>query len=346
MSQEPADLQLRDLGVLEEIADGGQGRVYRLPGWQGHLLKEYHHGVRSQVDVRELRRLINRTKVMAAADRQLISQSAAWPLAPVVDAGRCVGFVMPEAPSRFYSPIGRRHRLLELQFLLHPVKPMWASLALPSADLRRELAKCYARYFQALHRYDVIVGDVSMKNFLWTLQGGADVFALDCDGYRLNGHHPVVPQPQTPDWEDRSLQAGRATLDSDRYKLALLVLRILLADPYVRPQDVAHLPGGADRLGEPILRLAEQASGDFGRPPAEHWLRALDGRPTVVFSSQRPRTTTSAPTPAGPTERPTIMFDRRQGDGAKPAEAEPQPTVTVERPVIRFKQTDSEGEAS
>jgi hypothetical protein len=337
-----AEIQLSDLGVLEEIADGGQGRVYRLPGRPGHLLKRYHRHVLGDFNVVELRRLTARPAIMQPADRHFVAEAAAWPLASVLDGGRCVGFLMREAPDRFSAAIGRHGRLLEVQFLLHPVKPMWRALTLPSVDQRRELAACYVRFFQVLHRYDVIVGDVSMRNFLWTLRGGPGIFALDCDGYRLNGHHPAIPQPQTPDWEDQAMTAGRATLDSDRYKLALLVIRILLADPYVTPQTVVEQERLRGRLGGVLTQLVLRAAAASGRPHPDHWLRALAGRPTVDLPTQPSGTaqrSSGAPASgeaASPssTERPTVRLTRPAADGSKP-----EPT-TGDRPTIRFSSSD------
>src|SRR5690606_15661600 len=156
----------------------------------------------------------------------------------------------------------------------------------------------------------VIVGDVSMKNFLWTLRDGPAIFALDCDGFRLNGHHPAVPQPQTPDWEDRTAVQGRATLESDRYKLALLVIRVLLADPYLTPADVTRRPELAGELGEALTGLVRRAAAERVRPPAEHWLRALDGRPTVTLSPPGPEPRAGQPPGGTDPARPTVPLRR------------------------------------
>jgi len=342
------EVRLADLGVLEEIADGGQGKVYRIPARPGELLKRYHPHVCDQLNPGALRRIIARPAAMTAADRRLVTESTAWPTALVTDGGRYVGFLMRQAPERFSATIGRSGKLLELQFLLHPLKPMWRALVLPSPAERRELAKCYVRFFQVLHRYDVIVGDVSMKNFLWTLRDGPAIFALDCDGFRLNGHHPAVPQPQTPDWEDRTAVQGRATLESDRYKLALLVIRVLLADPYLTPPDVMKRPELAGQLGEALTGLVRRAAADRVRPTAEHWLRALDGRPTVVLSSPggEPRSGQS-PGRAGPA-RPTVPLGRtgtrRRSAPPPPVRPDPGPDP-AERPIIPLRPRTEPGAA-
>ena len=114
---------------------------------------------------------------------------------------------------------------------------MWAELPLPTDDERRVLAAGYVELFRELHRHDVVLGDVSMRNLLWTLSGGPGVFAIDCDGFRVAGRPPAVQPADTAGWVD---PAGprEITLDTDRYKLALLTLRVLLANHRVTPEDV------------------------------------------------------------------------------------------------------------
>src|SRR5690606_13674209 len=124
---------LAALGALHEIADGGQGRVYRFEAHSAYLFKRYHPHVLAQLNVRELRRLIARPADMTEADREYLYGVAAWPEATVVDDGQCVGFLMQSAPHRFTAALGGG-QLLEVQYLVYPVKPMWQHLRLPDAD--------------------------------------------------------------------------------------------------------------------------------------------------------------------------------------------------------------------
>lgn len=277
------DIQLDRLGPVEKIADGGQGCVFRLPLRPGFLLKRYHPGV--VVSQTALSQLIEHPNQMGWADRRLITESTAWPAFRVFDGGRCVGLLMREAPRRFAITLAGRPRLLELQFLLYSQRPMWSELVLPTARERHAIARQYVRLLQTFHRNDLVAGDVSMKNLLWTLDGGPGVFAIDCDGFRVSGQRPAVRQAETSGWRDPAIRPGTATFDSDRYKLALLVLRVLLADHAVTPESVAASSELRAELGSTLSGLAELAVSPGTRPPAGRWLDAL-GDPKISMPRQ------------------------------------------------------------
>jgi DNA-binding helix-hairpin-helix protein with protein kinase domain len=260
-----ADVRLSGLGPTERLTDGGQGTVFRLAAHPGFLLKHYHDGV--GVDAAELGRLIDLPRRLGAGDQRLVRTAMAWPRCRVFDGDRLVGFVMPQAPRWFHTWIGGRSRPLELQFLLYPRRAMWPDLPLPDPGERAALAGRLASLFDVLHRNGLVVGDVSMKNFLWAIPSA--VFAVDCDGFQIVGRGPAVQPAETEGWQD---PAGSGTLDSDRYKLALLVLRILLVDHGATPDTAVRGP-----LGPDIVALAERARTPGARPDAGEWRRALSG---------------------------------------------------------------------
>lgn len=270
------DADLADLGVADRLADGGQGVVFRLSRPAGLLLKHYHDDV--EVLAGELGKLIELPAGMGEADRRLVLASTAWPSGRVFHEGRCVGLLMREAPARFATRLAGRTCLLELQFLLYPRRAMWGDLALPSGAERCWLAVHYLRLFKVLHRNGVVVADVSMRNLLWTIVGGPAVFALDCDGFRIAGRPAAVRPADTAGWLDPAAPSGEATLDSDRYKLALLTLRLMLGDHAVTPEKVAVSPALRATLGPELSALAARASRPGSRPPANSWIEALTGR--------------------------------------------------------------------
>lgn len=271
----PPDVRLPELGVARPIADGGHGVVCRLPRSGDLLAKLYHDDV--AVDPDELARLIALPSTLAPADRHLVTTTTAWPRARILDRGRCVGVLMRRAPTRFTTWLAGASRLLELQFLLYPRRVMWQELELPTPDQRRRLAVRYARLFQVLHDNGTLLGDVSMRNLLWSLADGPAVFALDCDGFRILGRRPAIRPADTAGWLDPSARRGETTLDTDRYKLALVVLRLLLADHTVIPGDELCW-----RLDQPLAELAEQATKPDARPSAGEWLAALAGGAGLV----------------------------------------------------------------
>jgi DNA-binding helix-hairpin-helix protein with protein kinase domain len=264
------DVALTGLTAATKIADGGQGRVFRLADPPGTLLKLYHSGIAVLPD--ELGRLID----LGRGD--LRAAPLAWPSGRVFDSGRCVGLLMPEAPARFATSLAGRRRLLELQFLLYPRRAMWADLVLPTDQERRGLAAAYVELFQMLHRDGVMVGDVSMRNLLWTLADGPAVFAIDCDGFRLTGRPPAVRPADTVGWVDPA-RPSEVTVDTDRYKLALVTLRVLLGNHAVTPEDVCEKPSARRLLGPALTTLARHAAEPGRRPPAECWLGAIGDAP-------------------------------------------------------------------
>lgn len=261
-----SDVALRDLTAAARVGDGGQGTVYRLV--DGTLLKLYHPGISVLPD--ELGRLID------LPDRRgdLSGAPLAWPSGRVFDGGRCVGLLMPEVPARFATSLAGRRRLLELQFLLYPRRAMWADLTLPTGTQRRRLAVEYVELFQVLHRNGVVAGDVSMRNLLWSLDGGPSVFAIDCDGFRVAGRPPAVRPADTVGWTDPA-RPKEVTLDTDRYKLALVTLRVLIGNHAVTPEDVCRKEFLRRLLGKDLSALARYAALPGRRPAAECWLAAL-----------------------------------------------------------------------
>ncbi|TDV51056.1 hypothetical protein [Actinophytocola oryzae] len=260
------DVALADLPAAAKIAHGGQGTVFRLV--DGTLLKLYHPGVAVLSD--ELRRLID----LPGGRGDLSGAPVAWPSGRVFDGGRCVGTLMPEVPDRFATSLAGRRRLLELQFLLYPRRAMWADLRLPTGRERRRIAAAYVELFRVLHRNGVVIGDVSMRNLLWTVAGGPSVFAIDCDGFRLKGRPPAVRTVDTAGWSDPARPA-EVSVDTDRYKLALVTLRVLLGDHEVTPEDVYREESHRRVLGQDLTALARYAVRPGRRPAAECWLGAL-----------------------------------------------------------------------
>jgi hypothetical protein len=100
------------------------------------------------------------------------------------------------------------------------------------------------------------------------------VFAIDCDGFRLAGRPPAVRPADTVGWADPA-RPWEITLDTDRYKLALLTLRVLLGNHRVTPEEVRAKPMLRGQLGRELAVLAVRAAEPGRRPAAECWLGAL-----------------------------------------------------------------------
>lgn len=284
------DVELEDLPPGEELGRGGQGVVNRVTSgpYAGLALKRY---TLPGSDPKAMSRLVRAPTSLSPAERGRLFRMSSWPLARVMSKGRPVGVLMREVPATFVARTkSGASQLLGLKYLIYERKPLWGDIHPPDIVGLLTLVKSYVSLFQLLHSRSLVVGDVSMNNLLWSCEGGEhDVFLLDCDGVRKAGEKPVLPQPETPDWDDPRMPTTGLDLDTDRYKLALLVGRVLSRQPTVRPgRPLALLPGLPEKVAQAVERRFADASGAYGtRPDAWQWGIALGGRSEVKMSTQQ-----------------------------------------------------------
>ncbi|WP_406169890.1 hypothetical protein [Streptomyces sp. NBC_00996] len=300
-----ADVPLGSLTLGTRVGDGGQGEVYDVDGPGRLLYKSYREP--QKVDGAELAALVTLRQGLAPADRDRLDREAAWPLCRVVNGGRVTGFLMYRAPDSMTWRTSRGEaRLTELSYLLRAPKAAWHAVPQPSPAERYALAVAAVELFQWLHALGLVVGDVSQANVLWAARPGPAPYLLDCDGVRLVGRPPVLEQADTPDWHDPLAAPGAVTVDSDRYKVALVVGRVLSQDAYVAPGKPLRPLSGVldDRRENAVTALWEQAAGPRGsRPHLAQWRTALAGRDTIKLIAAEP-----APKPA---------VDRTKFDGPR-----------------------------
>lgn len=276
---QPERIDRSSLNVVSRLGDGGQGRVWLLS--DGQVLKEYFDP--TVVQERELYRLVSWRRSLAPRDRGRCDSIFAWPRQIVVRDGKAIGFLMRPVPNHFYCSFSiagsEIRRLCEVQYLMFPRKASWTGVPAVDMATRIHLSKAAVSAVALLHRDNLILGDISMANVLWSDISGGAVFFIDCDGVRKLSFKPVVPQMSTPDWDD-PIDPFRATLSSDRYKLALLVGRILSNSYSWRPGDA--LPDLGARM-DAVHRLSESIpdASRYDRPTADDWLCALSGRPML-----------------------------------------------------------------
>ncbi|WP_327045344.1 hypothetical protein OG320_27110 [Microbispora sp. NBC_01189] len=254
--------------------------VIRVLGPENLVYKEYMPQA-GQVNATALAELVafgHRTGEVG----HLLAQCA-WPVARVVHGDRVTGFLMRCVPDEFYGPVGGNPKLVELQYLLYKPNWAWQDLHQPDIAGRLELATLAAKLIDLLHTHGWIVGDLSFRNLLWRPGQPYKVFMLDCDGLRRHGAEPVLRQAHTPDWNDPYQTTSGPDVDTDRYKLALLVARVLAQAAGVRPgQSLELLPGLPEHVVTAVQRLFTNAAGPRGtRPSASDWVRALSRRTTV-----------------------------------------------------------------
>jgi hypothetical protein len=282
-------VELTALQLGEVLDKGGQGEVWTLTARPDEVFKRYFV---SNVNGPALEGLVGFPATLGPADQRTLLESTAWPTELVYDRGAVVGFVMRRVPAEFRAnTASAKTQLRELQYLLFEPKPLWGDIEPLDVDSRVELARRFVELMRILHRRTVVLGDISMRNVLWATGDPPRIFVLDCDSARFEQSPSVLPQANTPDWNDPNAPPGTSDLDSDRYKLALFVVRVLARDAYVRPGVTPTLlPGIENPIADLVLKTFERAGGARGsRPDADEWARTLSGRDSIPLTPPMPR---------------------------------------------------------
>ncbi|MFB7241788.1 hypothetical protein CW362_00295 [Streptomyces populi] len=289
-AEDGADVARSSFTPGDRIGDGGQGYVYSVSA--GDLLyKEYKDP--SKVNSQALADLVALRQGLVPADRSRLDALAAWPLCRVTESGRTVGFLMRRAPSpMMWRTATGAEKLLELQYLIRPPKVAWQEVAQPTPEQRRALARACVDAIGWFHDAGLVIGDISQANILWSITPEPTVHFLDCDGFRQVGRNAVQAQAATPDWNDPLAPSTEASIDTDAYKTALTVGRVLAQDPYVRPgQELRPVAGCLnERQAAAAARLFAQAAGARGtRPRPNEWQTALSDRGIITLAAVTPR---------------------------------------------------------
>jgi DNA-binding helix-hairpin-helix protein with protein kinase domain len=326
----PDDVDEQTLQLGPELGSGGQGRVLRVEGQGPPLVFKQYKMPGADQDA--LKVLVDLPATLQPSERDLLHARTAWPLARVFDRGQVKGFLMQEIPGRFFGAnVAGTMKLRELQHLVYPRKPAWGEIvpeAGVSTKARVEIASEFAKLLALLHGKSLIVGDVSTANVLWTGndEEAAAIFLIDCDGIRKLGSRPVLRQADTLDWDD-PLQPAHTDpdLDTDRYKLALFVGRVLTIGKDLRPGDKLQLvPDVPERVSSRVASLWQRAAGRRGtRPDAMEWTLALSNRDEIALPPlppvrQRP-VLPHKPLDGDPSAaRPVIRLTPRGGGNSAP----------------------------
>lgn len=301
------DTQLGSLSLGAKLGDGGQGNVYELSGDPGQVFKQYHDPAHPSFSVASLDALIAMRDKLSLSGRA-IDRWAAWPSSVVRSGKDAVGFLMPRVSVEFTFDARGKRRLSELGILLaKKSNPLFAGVALPNFDQRVAILRNLAAAVRTLHEHRIVIGDLSFANVLWALDPEPRIMLIDCDGMRVDGLPAVLPQAETPDWDDPV--AGRhtqPTFDRDCYKLALAVMRVLGQQIDCRPTELDDFAfDGLDMpMAQRVRGLLGQAAGPEGaRPTARAWEAALSDRVTVPVQPGARRTVTA------PGPKPQLLGD-------------------------------------
>jgi hypothetical protein len=296
-----------DLGGRALIGGGTATEVFRLdsftvPGHPGGLaFVKVRNSAAAHGDSAVVSRLVAVRWQMGAAERAVLDSVAAWPLAVVEgDDGAVVGCLMPLAAHPFYfvpaETSGPGKVTQQAKWLV--VAPKRARRAGAAAVGERDLVTrgtVLARVcllLELLHREGLVFGDLSERSVLFGVGDVAEAFVVGCEGVAFAGEKTV--QRNSAGWaapETFANEIGPAVADAamsraasvqsaetDRYKLGLLILRVLApaGDGLERSTDADRVRGVLDEEG---ARMMGRALGDVPseRPRASAWYRYLRG---------------------------------------------------------------------
>jgi Effector-associated domain 2 len=257
-----------------QLGAGARGRVFALLGHPGLVYKEY---LSAHVNGGALTELILQRAMMGADERKQLDTSTSWPLMRVMAGRQVVGSLMRALPDDFYVAADDSRRPAYLSYLCYPPRPAWSSISMPSPAERLEIARGLVDLVAFLQSHSLVIGDISAQNLLWTCTPAPHVFLLGCDAIRLDGEPSALPEGETPDWRDPLLRSAAPDFDSDNYKVALMVGRILAQEPYVRPgDDLPILEGIPQGVASGVQERFAVAAGPRGQRPAiGTWAQAL-----------------------------------------------------------------------
>ncbi len=274
---------LSRLGHLTRLAEGTQGVISRtdrlvLRHSEHAILKQYKPAALSQLDAGGLTAMVEFLFSLPQAEGDRLLDYAAWPVRIVVDGAGPVGFVMPPVPQQYWIdltlPSGAVRRVLgQFQHLLNADEFSARKGLVVGDEVRVRLALSVAFRLEFLHARNVVVGDLSPRNLLFSIDPQPSCYFVDCDSMVLAGRS-ALPQLETPDWHVRAVsREPLATEATDRYKLALLVLRLLSRGQ--SSYHTAELPDWSSPVLAPLI-VAGLSADPAGRPTPAQWVDVLN----------------------------------------------------------------------
>lgn len=336
-------VDLSSLVKDQKIGDGGEGEVFSISNRKGDVFKSFKSAVSQELDEAGLVSTIELMESMTPSERKFLTSRTVWPHTVVRDNGKFVGFLMPLLGQEYFCKHGSKGDPTEgmndwnkLTFrkawmsnpnlestapaLWYPTGKDLDQLSDSEKETRDALLKLLqdlAMLFEILHRNNVVVGDVSGRNLLWSSRSGSDVMLIDCDGCRIDKTTGVTRAKQSPEWFDPHLN-GATNISSDLYKLSIAIYRGYFSDSLGSPAaNVTPLVSNADRE---IHKLALRGVGASARPTAAEWVSVLsnlvvesenDGRPVIDWR-QAPVGQQASRRPVSPplieAERPDITW--------------------------------------
>ena len=333
-----------DRAALVEIGQGGEGRVFEFASDPSTVYKEFFFSSKNPPNATALNGLINLRSAWTEDERSWIEERTVWPRTAVLDGGRLRGYVMKRIPEAYFRRYGVRVKpktvICHWDFLSmrehYRYNPNLVSeVPYPTTEQVSNLIVDLAKTIEILHRHEVIVGDISGRNLIWTDHPAWRVMLIDCDGFRVRGSGSVNHAKQTPDWEDPALGQNLTNQQSDIYKLGIAAFRAVFAATTDHPP--AHLGDAPTPEGAPLRlnSLIHRSTSSASRPSVVEWVEELASGTSAMPATGPQSHPPSDTTPRSSSSR-QLQTDR---DTEKTIEKGSSP-VKGSRPVIPMRKAE------
>lgn len=231
-----AMIEFANIRGVEKIKKGGQATVYKAPPGSLHMkisesvaIKKYSKkallGNERAVE-QYLKIMLDNRKDAPPDIRGVIDQYIIWPRVIIYENGEACGFAMNLIPDRFfvrYDDItGPQYAESNFDFILNdPEIRLRLGLPVLNAHGRVKITHDLLMITSQLHKYDIVIGDVSPNNILIYIDPQAQrnnrALFIDSDSFRKANHTHPLKQPHTPNWyPPESWAAMRLRLQLER----------------------------------------------------------------------------------------------------------------------------------
>ncbi len=333
-----------DRAALVEIGQGAEGRVFEFANDPSTVYKEFHLSSQNPPNTLALNHLINLRSAWTEEERSWIEERTVWPRTAVLDGGRLRGYLMKRIPEAYFRQHGVRVRprkvicdwnFLSMRGRYATNANLVSTVPHPTTEQVSKLIVDLARTIEILHRHEVIVGDISGRNLIWTDRPSWQVILIDCDGFRIRGSGAVNYGKQTPDWEDPALGQNHTNQQSDIYKLGIAAFRAVWAATTDRPP--AHLGDAPTPEGAPLRlnSLIHRSTSSASRPSAAEWVEEL-----ALGTSAVPTTCPQGLSPSGTTPQSSDSWQSQTDRGTEKTMEMASFPVKRSRPVIPMQKTE------
>ncbi|MEV5408980.1 hypothetical protein AB0K60_09090 [Thermopolyspora sp. NPDC052614] len=346
-----AELNIVDSGPA--LRDGGQTDGLRLcvaPDLETYLFKRYNSATAEHVRVPPLLDMIRWRRELPDHERAELDARCAWPIAAVGTPDRVEGILIRLAdPAMFERRVAPTGTVTDT--------PRHLDELARGPERARRIAERYGikkAYYEPpyklavlgelldivtwLHRHGYAVGDLQLRNAVFTIEPRPRVFLLDCDSCVPLEGEGAMPPVDPEQWKLPAEQQGRPfDATSDHYKFAWAVVRCVqetietwhpdrevlcrvmrsdTVDMLIECARTLPPPGVGERLREAAALWPRMVIGDRMYvsvddylkkpwPAGESAVAAASGEPAVAAASE--------PSPPAPT-RPAEVAARPSGN--------------------------------